>query len=743
MRRLAADLAAADFSVTTWEQIKNPGFLFPPLAEAIAEHDIFLAETTFGNPNVLFELGYAIAIGKTVLQLEDQNAARPRRLYPLAVVRSIRYEQRADVIQFMTSADLTGAPLSSQIGLDSISPRPGTLYFIPSRRGGDHNEAIWRQCVDSRLDCHTIDTGDTDYDTLSSQAALLAEADIAVTLLVNEDTREFWDNNAQLMLYAGLATGLQTEVITLVEQPLRRLLDLGERLIPFQSETEAEFRLRTRLGSIVTRHLTSPTPRRTVLTRSSPLAGLFLGGLDARADPRLDAYFFEAPEYHQAEAGYRHLFVGGKGSGKTANFQQLVSVLSERNQVVVAVAPADFEFPRLTAVLDPLVHISHWQFVYGSFWRFIFLTEVLRGIKANFLDHLLREASTNESLRDLLRWLDNNESLLAMDFISRVIAVLSQLADISGDDAEKRQRLDETLQAARMYQIEDHLKEFARDFPIRILIDDLDRNWNPASPSANRLILALLNELQALMANQAPNLLTTVFIRKDVFRWLRENDPEILKRDPAFLTWTPEALEMIIASRIYSYTEASETDPESLWASIFPKHVAGERVQDFIISRTLQRPRDVLQFCQRAIEFAQHAGRDAASEDDVRAAWEPFGELTLAQIETEYQHHYPRLGEIVLAFLDRPIIQPYEDLAKRFHEIAANLPDPPTWIRDAQKDPIQFVHALYETGIIGVETPGATRWFDIQRSFSDISPALGGDFRIILHPAFHAYLHCR
>jgi hypothetical protein len=245
------------------------------------------------------------------------------------------------------------------------------------------------------------------------------------------------------------------------------------------------------------------------------------------------------------------------------------------------------------------------------------------------------------------------------------------------------------------------------------------------------------------MTYHAPYVKPAIFLRKDVFDWLEENDPEFLKRDPAFLVWSSESLERLIATRIARHTGTAETETAALWGLVFPEYTRQQRTQDFIISRTLLRPRDVIQFCQKAVEFAQRAGRLTVDEDDVYAAWEPSGELVLAQAEIEYRHRYPGLGELALAFFEAPVAQAWSQARPRLEEKAQKCRSGAVWLQAAQTDPLRMVEVLYDTGIIGVRSAGGSCWFESTRPFRDVSGTLAEDFNIVVHPAFHRYLRCR
>ena len=533
-------------------------------------------------------------------------------------------------------------------------------------------------------------------------------------------------------------------MVVLVQEPHRRLVDLGERTIRFETERQLDVQLRRWITQTAAIHLRSPRPARAISpVRRSVLDGLFMGNLDARADFDLAEYFLETPEFRQAEAGHRHLFAGAKGAGKTANFEMLQERLGSRNLVLISIAPADFEFPHLAAVFSEHLSVAHWEFVYGAFWRFILYTEILRAIQLKFMGHLLREAGNSRAYAvELVRWIDSNQGLLGLDFVSRVNSVLDSLRAIGGADSEKREGLEELLQSARMYRLEPHLREFARQFEIRIVIDDLDRNWSPTHEAATRLIVALLNEVHTLLTNHGGHLKPAVFLRRDVFRWLETNDPELLKRDPGFLRWNSESLTLLIANRIAMHASPTVVDPQTLWDTVFPSYTRGEITSEFITARTLLRPRDVVEFCQQAVENAQRAGREKVDEDDVYAAWESSGENILTQAQTEYQHTYPGLSEIVLALLEFPATGPWSTWSEALSKRARRINSEAVWLTRGRKEPLVLLEALYETGVLGVETPGGTRWFEGGRSFAELAPTLSDEFTVMIHPAFHRYLRC-
>jgi hypothetical protein len=212
-----------------------------------------------------------------------------------------------------------------------------------------------------------------------------------------------------------------------------------------------------------------------------------------------------------------------------------------------------------------------------------------------------------------------------------------------------------------------------------------------------------------------------------------------MKRDPGVLQWTRESLERLIAARIAAHTKSNEEDVITLWNSVFPEITRGAPTREFVIRRTLLRPRDVIQFCQKAVENAQRAGRVEVSEDDLYGAWEPTGELIISQIEIEYQHVFPGLGDLVYAFLDAPWTMSWADARERLLARLAQV-EHQDWYEKALEDPKMLLEALYETGVAGVETRGGSRWFRSDRPLQEFASVLSEEFTVVIHPAFHRFL---
>ncbi len=158
----------------------------------------------------------------------------------------------------------------------------------------------------------------------------------------------------------------------------------------------------------------------------------------------------------------------------------------------------------------------------------------------------------------------------------------------------------------------------------------------------------------------------------------------------------------------------------------------------FVAERTLKRPRDMIQFCQKATEAAQRAGRTSVSEDDLHAAWEGTGEAILAQLEIEYRFSYPGIADVALSLADWPVRTQWRHAQQRLQERGPRDTEL-DWLR-GQDRALGLLEALYTIGVVGIEGPGRRLSYVASRSYEEARAMLAADSIIEIHPAFCRYL---
>ncbi len=560
------------------------------------------------------------------------------------------------------------------------------------------------------------------------------------------------------MLFAGIAAGLGRKYVVLAPRDGKRLLDLEDNILFYDSETEAEERLRRWLEDAVSAALgagDATAQRRPVSTkpedRQEPI---FLGSGDAGADFELADYFVNTPEFVQARNAEKRIFVGAKGSGKTANFKILSAEFRDTSRLLVDLQPTEWQFPELAAVFEEQIPFAHWRFVYGSFWRFIILSEVVAKIRQDFWPEILMDAGSDSAEARRLQtqaprtrsrpatphystaikaWAEENEHLLALDFASRVSRLLEDLGESAraGDQVAMREK----LQIARLYGLERDIREFARHHEIRFIADDLDRNWEPSSDEAFRLVTSLLNAISDVTSNFDADFKATLFIRRDLYDYLMIHDPEFGRRDVGILRWSTELLGEVVAERLRARGFASGGTAE-VWSQLFPIWTQDELTSEFMATRSLHRPRQMIHFCQEAIAAAARELEERVLDRHIYEAWGDTGQLILGELVAEHRFKYPGLNSVLLELFGE-----FSDSCSMsvLQSRIGALDSRPDWLTAEPDDGLANVAVFYDLQVLGVTGRGGSLFYRQDRSWESVRPVLDEDFQVVVHPAFQRY----
>lgn len=738
----------------SWEDTVSDSVIFVKICEAIHTHSFTLCELTELNANVLFETGYSLAVGRDAIILRDKN--RVKLPLPLLKVKDCcYYSTRADIYSYLnmyltgTEASHSELPLLQLNSIADVDERPGTLYYLRPGASTQVIKSIHDQLERSPFKVTWSDPADATFDEFYHQARQIKESALIVGVLVSNNISNAHQLNAPTALLLGFAAGLGKKILILQEQPNDPIVDLGTILREFEGERSAKSLVEhwTKLQSEAL--LRSEQRNLQIRKRSAEadkIRDLFLGQPDAMIDYNLMNYFLDTPQYRQAVNGVKQIFVGRKGAGKSAIFRALEEELRNRQSaILVGIAPTDFQFERLTGLaVDQYSALNH-AFVFQTFWRYVLFTEILRTISNRYMHFV--QSSTAPHVSRILAFIQDEESILEEDFATRALQKLDALDRIPTGltNLDTQAQLETILQKARMNQIEKDLQRLAKDYPIYVLIDDIDKYWNPAYIESVQLLLGLVNETQHLYNRFRGDARVAFFMRQDIFDVLRRFDEELVKRNISTLRWDELELLQLIAERI-RFTANSYTDEndEDIWRSILPPSVGGMDGWRFIVERTLMRPRDMLQYCQLSIEAAQRRKHDTVFDTDVLAAEKQYSEYMFEALRLEYKPVYPELDNILFEFSQWHVRSTIGETLEFLQMNVLSKSDYKglEWIQTCNNDPMKLLEILYAIGFLGIEDRDRRlKFFSFEQTFSEAKRLCGEHPWINLHPAFRKALY--
>jgi hypothetical protein len=320
------------------------------------------------------------------------------------------------------------------------------------------------------------------------------------------------------------------------------------------------------------------------------------------------------------------------------------------------------------------------------------------------------------------------------------------------------------LQVARLNEIIDLLSTYGfssenEERPHFLVIDRLDEGWVD-DLIRFKLIRALLQTVQTFQ--RIRGLKVIIAIRADVLFKAYNNvaDPTIQRekiRDYVTeIKWTDQQFEELLDRRVERLFRGKR--PNSKFYDIFPNSIGNENTLQFILQRSLLRPRDVIEYVNDCLALAE--GSEKVTASDVRRAEHQYSTSRKSAILDEWQILYPSLW-VYLDFLSgRSGALSMGDVATQEHMgwlaeliLDATIPkDDPilSLAKSARESNSQaaylalareLVGTLYRIGGVRVKLSAAEPWVSCAEGVADISPAaLTINARFAIHPMLSAAL---
>ncbi len=181
-----------------------------------------------------------------------------------------------------------------------------------------------------------------------------------------------------------------------------------------------------------------------------------------------------------------------------------------------------------------------------------------------------------------------------------------------------------------------------------ILIDKLDENWAETETRC-KFIRALIEETKYMKKLQQVKIVTA--LRHDLLDVVIDKTRDAGFQEEKYeaflmpLTWSNENLKELLETRITEIYRHPYTSESVRFADLFPEKPF-QRTKldafDYIIERTLLRPRDVIQFANEC--FKEASDRPKISWTAIRQAEIQYSTKRLKSLIEEWSEFYPALG---------------------------------------------------------------------------------------------------
>lgn len=179
-----------------------------------------------------------------------------------------------------------------------------------------------------------------------------------------------------------------------------------------------------------------------------------------------------------------------------------------------------------------------------------------------------------------------------------------------------------------------------------IVIDDLDTEWADTEVR-HRLIRALIESIRRFRPIRQLKIVVAmrVDLLESVVETTRDAGLQLEKLEDFFLrlSWTDQELKQLIDLRINHALKSKYTRAKLEFYDIFPREVRQKATLDYILEKTLKRPRDAILFVNECFKAA--SGRTEMTPILVQEAYRNYSASRRLSILEEWNDVYPDLKD--------------------------------------------------------------------------------------------------
>ncbi|MGZ4977485.1 MAG: P-loop ATPase, Sll1717 family [Methylobacter sp.] len=416
--------------------------------------------------------------------------------------------------------------------------------------------------------------------------------------------------------------------------------------------------------------------------------GLKLGELDAEADAELlKACFMDNGTLSRLLdiKDRASIILGRTGSGKSA----LLLQVKERSEHSCLLSPHDISirFLENSNIIQFLSELGiKLDLFYKILWRHILIVELLKmrynlhneGDCNGFITSLYTKISRDKAKKKAFDyfselgdkfWLEVDEQLIELtekftrDIKSELGGKFSEV-DISLEGAKSLSNEQRTeikprasqvvsgIQIKRLDEVFNLLAEYAfgdKQKNYYLLIDQLDEDW-AETETRYRFIRALIEEIK--LFRNLPQVKIIVAMRQDLLEIVFDRTRDAGFQEEKYeayllpLKWTKNELEQLIELRINEVFKRQYTKDNVKFSDIFPnKKNHDKTATEYLVSRTLLRPRDILQYANEC--FVISSGNERVSWTSIYKAETIYSYKRLNSLQEEWGNIYPALKETI------------------------------------------------------------------------------------------------
>ncbi|MDU7525262.1 MAG: hypothetical protein E7K72_28510, partial [Roseomonas mucosa] len=362
----------------------------------IAEVDVLLADITYPNPNVLYEIGYAIALGKpvipTVNDAIDRSINRVQNLGLFDTIGWATYSNAQDLACKLK--DWNGLAWVGNYARQKNHSQP--LFILDTQRKIDFRNHIFHAVENSMVQYRAFDPQEVPRLTADQAISEVFSSSGVIVPLLTEEIVDAARHNNRASFILGLCHGFSVEVLAIQYGNGPVPLDYRDCVThsTYRHETEKHVE-KFAADVLIWNQKTDIKPAR---IDAGILSKIDLGSPTAENETqKLDYYFVETAEFARALRAEGAIVIGRKGSGKSAIYFQIAqNVARDRRKCVVDLRPASHNLSEMREAILSVVSSGVFDHTIAAFWQYIIYNEIILKIREMVLPKSRNDFSLQE-----------------------------------------------------------------------------------------------------------------------------------------------------------------------------------------------------------------------------------------------------------------------------------------------------------------------------------------------------------
>lgn len=751
--------------LTSWRRNQpRTSRIISNILEQITSSEYFIADLSGANESVLFELGYAFGKRKRLICLiqghSDQIKAHDlSTIGMLSTLNIASVQNRDDILDTLRSYGPSGQHRRPEFDVYTVPPAapPTNALLLKGSTNHDIAGAVTSTLLNAFPNAFVDDWTEDPAQSLTWYLKATLQSRMVIGLFVSPSWNDAAAVNSRFAFVCGLAVALGRHVRVLAMPGYHPAFDYRDIVTRVNDATAA-----TRVVEQAFANVTS-TSRSTEQELLPPRPPARTEGASVRDDDQsvvlldiamgeigntlaeheeddLGDYFVPTAQFTEALRGSHSVFVGPKGSGKTANFLRLIAELGQdRRNVVCYVKPEDYKMGRFLAALGRItdtygaqVHVSQ------TAWKLVLISALVATMKERS-DRFEATGSGSQADKELALFFERHVDLISAPLEAKLDLLAKWLEESAFEQVHFTERVHRAFISEALVTLAPHVRRAER---VIFLLDNLDRAWDRGQnlELQAQVMFALMGLDRELAGDFGDaRVHATLFLRRNIFEYIlrdvRERDK--LLGQTAELVWSDAALlGRVIRERVRVACIRQGVAQAEVWGDIFPREVEGTPTEKWLYDHIMPRPRDLIHLIRKAMETAVNREHKSVYEADLIDAVRSYSAFAVNQVISEYESEEPWIAQTIFALAGRSVTMDIAEAETLFRGLAL----------ESHPSARDMAVRLVEAGFLGVCLDGPEARYAVT---ADDGLLLSGrvaahpdgePLRLTVYPAFRPYL---